>query len=173
MDKLERCFNGSREIPPRLLQKEVSINAAEAHLKKAEGNLLTMEILLREKRFDWSVVAAYYAMYHATLSLLWLIGIDARSHECAIAAFETFYAKKGKVSSKYVEHLTHAKNMSEQYAETLEQIKTLRTKASYGIGEIKSPDTEFAKIKAKEFVSAVREILFEAKGSSYERIEVP
>ena len=170
MDKLDRCFVGSGREPPRLLKKEPSINAAEEHLQKAEANLLAMETMFQNKHFDWTVVTSYYAMYHAALSALWLIGIDARSHECAILAFEVFHARKGKVNAKYAEYIKRAKGLSEKYAETLEKAKALRVKASYGIGEISSSDAESARARAKEFVAAIREVVFEAKGSVYVRI---
>lgn len=170
MDRLDRCFSGSGREPPRLLKKEASIKAAEEHLRKAEGNLLAMETMFRNKHFDWTIVTSYYAMYHAALSALWLIGIDARSHECAILAFEMFYTKKGKVDAKYAEYIKRAKDLSEKYAETLEEARTLRVKASYQIGEISSSDAESALTRAKEFVATIRGTIFEAKGSTYLRI---
>jgi uncharacterized protein (UPF0332 family) len=170
MDKLERCFQGTRESPPRLIQKEPDVNTAQEHLEKAEHNLLAMELMLQNKFFDWTIVTSYYAMYHATLAALWLIGIDARSHECAVLAFESFYAKKGKVDKKYVEYLHRAKNLSEKYAETLEKIRTLRVQASYGIGEIKSVDAIFASSQAKDFVGAIRKLVSEAKGFGYTKV---
>lgn len=167
MDRLDRCFLGSKETSPKLIRKESSLNAAEEHLEKAETNLLAMELMFQNKHFDWTIVTSYYAMYHATLSALWLIGLYANSHECAILAFETFYVKKGKVDAKYVEYIRRAKDLGEKYAETLEKVKALRNSASYGIGEIKSADAEFSRTAAKEFVTAIRGIISEAKGFGY------
>jgi len=167
MDRLSRCFLGSREIPTRLIRKEPNISMAEEHLEKAEHNLLAMESMFQNKFFDWTIVTSYYAMYHATLAALWLIGIDARSHECAVLAFEGFYAKKGKVDKRYLEYLHRAKDLSEKYAETLEKIRTLRVQASYGIGEIKSADATFSSSQAKEFVRAIRKLIHEARGIGY------
>lgn len=167
MDRLERCFQGTRQIPARLIRKEPSIGTAQEHLEKAEHNLLAMELMLQGKFFDWAIVTSYYAMYHATLAALWLIGIDARSHECAVLAFESFYARKGKVDKRYVAYLERAKSLSERYAETLEKIRALRVRASYGIGEIKSADAAFAGSQAKEFVVAIRKLLHEANGFGY------
>jgi uncharacterized protein (UPF0332 family) len=146
------------------------VNLAEEHLVKAETNLLAMETMFQNKFFDWTIVTSYYAMYHATLAALWLIGIDARSHECAILAFESFYAKKGKVDKRYTEYLHRAKNLSEKYADTLEKIRTLRVQASYGIGEIKSADATFASSQAKDFVGAIRKLVFQAKGFDYTKM---
>lgn len=163
-DRLDKCFSGSKESPPRLIRTNPDINVAEAHLTKAETNTAVMELMLQNKFFDWTIVTAYYSMYHATLAALWLIGIDARSHECAVLAFERFYAKKGMVENKYVEYLHRAKELGEKYAETLEKVKTMRVQASYGTGEIKSLDASFASSRAKEFLSAINKLVHEAKG---------
>jgi len=163
-DRLGRCFLGSKESPPRLIRKKPDIETAEAHLHKAEVNTAAMEVMFQDKFFDWTIVTAYYSMYHATLAALWLIGIDARSHECAVLAFERFYAKKGKVENRYLEYLERAKELSEKYSETLEKVRTLRVKASYGLGGIHSVDAAFSRTQAKDFVSTVRNIINEAKG---------
>ncbi|MDO8553757.1 MAG: HEPN domain-containing protein [Candidatus Micrarchaeota archaeon] len=163
-DKLKRCFEGEGNLPPRLIRKKPDMDTVEAHLHKAETNSAVMDVMFQNKFFDWTIVAAYYSMYHATLSALWLIGIDARSHECAVLAFERFYAKKGKVESKYLEYLQRAKELSEKYSETLEQVRTLRVKASYGLGEIHSTDAAFSRTQAREFISEIRNIVNEAKG---------
>ncbi len=169
-DELEKCFRGSKETPPRLIRKEPNLGLAEEHLERAETNLLAMEKMFENKFFDWTVVTAYYSMYHAVLAALWLIGLDARSHECAVSAFESFYAKKRKVDSEYLEYLKRAKALGEKYLESLEKVRTLRVQASYGIGEIKSTDALFARTNAKDFVIAVKKIVYEAKGVGYYEI---
>lgn len=167
MDRLDKCFQGSGDTPPRLIRKRPDIGMAGEHLEKAETNLLAMEAMFQNKFFDWTIVASYYAMYHAVLAALWLIGIDARSHECAVLAFQRFYAKTGKVDDRYIEYLQRAKDLSEKHAETLEKVRTLRVEASYGIGEIKSADASFSRTQAKEFVAAIRKLISEAKGTGY------
>ncbi|MBI5046842.1 HEPN domain-containing protein [Candidatus Micrarchaeota archaeon] len=163
-DKLGRCFEGEGRVPPRLIRKKPDMETVDAHLHKAETNSIVMETMFQNKFFDWTIVTAYYSMYHATLAALWVIGIDARSHECAVIAFERFYAKKGKVENKYLEYLERAKELSEKYSETLEKVRTLRVKASYGLGEIHSTDATFSRTQAKDFLSIVRNIVNEAKG---------
>ena len=163
-DRLDKCFKGSKESPPRLIQKEPDLDRAEEHLAKAEINIAAMELMFQNKFFDWAIVTAYYSMYHATLAALWVIGIDARSHECAVLAFERFYARKGKVESRHVEYLHRAKELGEKYAETLEKVRMMRVEASYGISEIKSADAGFARIWAKDFFVVIRQLIHEAKG---------
>ena len=167
IDRFEKCFSGSKEIPPRLIRKEPNVDKADEHMHKAEMNILAMEKMFESKFFDWTIVTAYYSMYHAVLAALWAIGIDARSHECAILAFEKFYTKQGKVDEKYLEFVNRAKELSKKYSNTLEQVRTLRVKASYGIGEIKSGEAESARTNAQDLVVELRKMIHEAKGFEY------
>jgi len=164
MDRLDRCFSGTPESPPRLIRKKPDLDTVEEHIAKADANIAAMELMFSNKFFDWTIVTAYYSMYHATLAALWLIGLEAKSHECAVLAFERFYAKKGRVDGKYLEYLQRAKELSERYAETLDKVRTWRVQASYGIGEINSADASFARTRAKEFLSAIKEIVHGTKG---------
>lgn len=170
-DRLEKCFRGSKEIPPRLIRKSPNLNKADEHMQKADRNLLAMNNMYENKFFDWTIVTAYYSLYHAVLAALWLIGLNARSHECAILAFERFYAKKGNVDKRYFSYVKSAKELSEKYLDTLEKVRTLRIEASYGTGEIKSKDADYARTNAQEFVNIVRELIYEAKGVEYHRMK--
>lgn len=166
-DRFKRCFSGSKETPPRLIKKEPNFDKAEEHMHKAETNILAMEKMFENKFFDWTIVTAYYSMYHAVLAALWVIGIDARSHECAVLAFERFYTKQGKVDKQYLEFVDRAKELSKKYSDSLEQVRTLRIKASYGVGEIKSGEAESARSNAKNLLIELRKIIHEAKGFEY------
>jgi len=123
-----------------------------------------MDKMLESKFFDWAVTCGYYSMYHSVMAALWLIGLDARSHECAIASFERFYIMKGGVGKEYLEYVNRAKQLSEKYADALENAKTVRVMASYGLGEVRSPDAERIGADSKAFFSAISGLVFEAKG---------
>jgi uncharacterized protein (UPF0332 family) len=168
---LDRCFKGTKEIPPRLLSKRPDIAAAEKHLAKAERNNAAMDLMFESGFLDWAIVCAYYSMYHATMASLWLLGIEARSHECAIAAFESFYVKKKKVSERYLEHLKRAKSLSDRYVDTLKEVKKMRISASYGLGEIRSEEASVAQANAKEFVTAINALISEEEGFGYKRMK--
>lgn len=170
MSLLDRCFEGDRNIPVRLRKVPESIEKAEEHLEKANRNILAASLMNENKFFDWVITCAYYSMYHATMAGLWLIGLEARSHECAIAAFEAFYVKEKKVSERYSGYLKKAKTLSKKYADSLERAKTERIKASYGLGEITSQQASAVLNNAREFVTVMTAIAFEAKGLGYEKI---
>lgn len=140
------------------------MNVAEEHLEKSDRNLLAAKQMSDAKFFDWAITCSYYAMYHATMASLWLLGLDARSHECAIAAFETFYVKEQKIGKQYLEYMQKAKTLNKKYADSLEYAKTERIRASYGLGEITSDEASRVLRDAREFVAAIRQLVFEAKG---------
>jgi len=169
MIKLDRCFEGTSEVPPRLIKCDANVSIAKAHLEKAEKNLHAAQKMSQDKFFDWQIVCAYYSMYHGTMAALVLIGLDARSHECAIAAFEAFYIDK-KVSKEYAVHLQNAKQLNKIYSNTSANAKTERIKASYGIGEITSEEAAQVMRNAQQFLLEIKKLVFSASGGEYVKI---
>jgi uncharacterized protein (UPF0332 family) len=163
MNLIDRCFGGAPNVPKRLLKVPESVEKAEEHLEKANRNLFAAKLMGDNKFFDWAITCSYYAMYHATMASLWLIGLDARSHECAISAFEMFYVKEQKVGKEYLEYVKKAKTLSRTYSESLEYAKTERIKASYGLGEITSQEASRVVADAREFVARISQLALEAK----------
>ncbi len=168
---LRKCFEGSLESSARLLKREISIDSAEQHLDKTRKNLAAMGDMREKKHYDWVVIAGYYSMYHAVMASLYLIGIEARSHECALLAFDSFYIKKGKVPAQYLKFVQRAKKLNEQFSETLEQARTIRIAASYSLSEIRSPEAEKVATNAKVFYEEILRVFYEAKGSGYANIK--
>ncbi len=170
MSNLDRCFQGAKNVPKRLRKVPESIAKAEEHLQKADTNIRAANLMNENKLFDWSITCSYYAMYHATMASLWLIGIEARFHECAIEAFEAFYIQSQKVDSRYLEYVKKAKTLSKKYIDYLEHAKSERIEASYGLGEITSQKASIMLSKAREFVSEITRVVFDAKGIGYHTI---
>lgn len=170
MNTLERCFEGTLEQPPRLIKRKPDVESAESHLVKAEMNLAATDLLQKNKFFDWAIITAYYAMYHGVMAALWLKGLEARSHECAIEAFEAFYINSGNASKEYSEYVETAHKLNAKYAETLEQAKTERVKASYGTGEIKSYEAEQVVNNAYEFIDEIKKLVYAAKGIDHFKV---
>jgi len=166
MNRLEKCFEGTPESPPRLIDRGIDLDSAKGHLEKSESNLAAAQKMAESRFFDWQIVCSYYSMYHATMAALFLIGLEARSHECAIAAFEAFYIDK-KVPKEYVSYLKNAKQLGKSYSNTLAKAKTERQKASYGLGEIRSSEAAIVMANAREFLAEIKKLVYEASGSGY------
>lgn len=162
--RLRKCFEGTKEMSPRLAKVRPSISTAEEHLSKAERNLLAMSLMRENDFLDWAIVCGYYAMYHATMASLWLLGLDARSHECALLAFRTFYIKKGRISREYYEYIEKAKKLSKKYGESLNKARSMRIKASYGLEAVKHAKAELVASNAREFVNEIKRLVYEERG---------
>lgn len=170
MNLLDRCFEGTANVPKRLLKVPENTDKAKEHIEKANWNLQAATLMSENKFFDWTITCSYYAMYHATMASLWLIGLEARSHECAIIAFEAFYVKEQRVSKKYLEYVQKAKGLSRKYSDSLEYAKTERIKASYGLGEITSREAGKVLTDARDFVTEITRVVSEARGIGYHKM---
>ncbi|MFH1200034.1 MAG: HEPN domain-containing protein [Candidatus Micrarchaeota archaeon] len=168
---LRKCFEGSLESPARLLKREPSTGTAGQHLDKAHKNLAAMSDLREKKHYDWVAIAGYYSMYHSVMASLYLIGLEARTHECALLAFDSFYLKKGRVPKEYLKFVQRARKLNDQFSETLEHARTTRIAASYSLSEIRSPEAEKVATNAKAFYEEILRLLYEAKGSAYTRVK--
>src|SRR3989344_194458 len=98
-----------------LTRDESAKGLAVPYLEKAKINLTTMELLSKATSFkdilelpqdyradEWVIVAAYYSMYLAALSVLAQLGYRCKSHAAAIVALEEFLVKKALLDKKYL-----------------------------------------------------------------------
>lgn len=92
---------------------------SQMHFEKAMKNIEVMNYLKRGYYLDWTVIAAYYSMYQACLSILTRIGLHSKNHTCTIAVIEKYFIKTGKLDKKFVEQY---KNLSD-IIEKIEKIK--------------------------------------------------
>jgi uncharacterized protein (UPF0332 family) len=141
--------------------RSIAPNARRAreHLDKAHKNLRAMQGMFREEHFDWTVVCGYYAMYHAVLAALSHIGIAASSHGCAVAAFRRFYVERGHAPARYTAFLKRAQQLTQRYADSLEEARRNRITVQYEIEELTNDDAEWMLEEAKDFVLEIEAVL--------------
>lgn len=145
-----RKHKGLREIGP---DREEANN----HIQKALHNLEAVDYNIKGGFGDWAVSAAFYAMYHSLLAVLYRLGYESRNQECTITAVEHFI-KTGKIKldSKYIAMIRRTDELMGSDA------KTLREEFQYGAKvEVEREILENLKNNAKEFVEAVRVVLEE------------
>lgn len=155
---LEGCFH-PKEGRPNLRKIPISTKRAKQHIDKSHGNLRAMKLMFDNGLFDWTVICGYYAMYHAVLAALFNIGIQAKAHYCAIAAFKEFYVERGKVKPEYLSYIKRAKQLEQKYAETLDKAQGNRVIEQYGVEIITNDDTEWIIEDAQDFVLKIEEVL--------------
>jgi uncharacterized protein (UPF0332 family) len=115
-------------------------------LEKARKNLITASILFqieKEKEVrkllripedyssnEWVVIAAYYAMYMASLAGLAKLGLKSKSHDATILALEEFFVKKGLLENEVLEMIKDAK-LEVEYIKMIRIAKDRREIAQY------------------------------------------
>lgn len=101
LDKAKGAKKGEKHRG--ILKIKPDAEESDRHIGKALHNLKVMEFLKSEYP-DWSMSAAFYAMYHAVLSVLYALGYESRNQECSITFLE-YAAAKGmiKLEPEYIE----------------------------------------------------------------------
>lgn len=157
---LRECFH-PKKGKHNLRNIRVSVKRVRQHIDKAHSNLRAMKIMFDNNLFDWTIICGYYAMYHAVLASLFIIGIRATAHYCAIAAFKKFYVKRGKVKPEYINYIKKARQLEQKYAETLEKAQEDRVIEQYGVEILSNDDAEWIIEDAKDFVLKIEEVIAE------------
>jgi len=85
----------------------------ERELTEAKGDLDSAKKSLLESDFKWTIIKAYYSMFHACKSLLFSAGYVEKSHECLIAAIEELFTERGILPPAIVSDLRRAKTARE------------------------------------------------------------
>ncbi len=103
--------------------------------------------------YDWVIVAAYYAMYHAALGALAALGFKSEDHEATRVGLLYYYVLEGSLESKYVTALEKARKLEEEYVQKLYAAKRTRQVAQYNVEE------EFTKAEAKNLIEDARKFV--------------
>jgi len=97
---------------------------------------------LAEGDLKWTIIQAYYSMFHSARALIYSQGYRERSHYCLIEAIRTLFVEKRLLSYKLVE--------------ALQLGKTLRENADYY--------GEFSEEAAQEMLESANNFIETAKG---------
>ena len=155
-----------------LVKDEAAKALSKAYLEKAKTNIITMELLSKAKAFkdalslpadyssdEWVIVAAYYSMYLAALSLLAKLGFRSKNHTATSAALEEFFIKRKLLDSSYLSILEKVRLKKEEI-ETLREAKDRREIAQYSVTKKLAAElAEETKQDAHKFVDKVEETL--------------
>lgn len=155
---LEWCMkNGKKRKKHKGLKKiKPDFSESERQIRKALSDLETMQYLFEGGKLDWVASAAFYAMYHSLLAVLYRLGYESRNQECTIIAIEKLIAEKTiGLEQDYV-------GMIRSLQEGTEDAKSIREQMQYGSET--SMEKERCKQlmeNAKKFVDRVREVIEE------------
>jgi len=101
---LERGKIKSFSPGPKLAPKE---------LRLAGEDLKSSEKSFKEKNHRWSIIQAYYSMFHSARALIYSKGYREKSHFCLIEAVRTLFCETGQLNAILIESLLEAKNLRE------------------------------------------------------------
>jgi uncharacterized protein (UPF0332 family) len=133
----KQCLENKKIIPfergKELVKKELSIG---------ESDLLDAKAGFQEKRYKWSTIQAYYAMFHATRALVYSKGYREKSHYCLSVALRALFVEEGKLDAQAGRDFLNAMN--------------LREAADY--------EAEFSEAGAIAVIAAAEKFIVKAKG---------
>ena len=110
--------------------------------------------------YDWAIVSAYYAMYHAALGALAALGFKSEDHEATRVGLMYYYVLEGSLESKYVTVLEKARQLEEEYVQKLYNAKRTRQIAQYSVeGEFRRVEAKSLIEDAQQFVNRISELL--------------
>ena len=118
------------------------------YLDQAEEELSASQLLFEKQFYREAISRAYYSMYHATQSLLFIKKIMPKSHKGVIQKFGEEFVKPGLLE----------KNMGQM----LSQAESMRLKADYDVGiTISKGECEEILDNCHIFLSKIKEIIKE------------
>ncbi len=135
---------------------------SKSHLNKTDYNLDFINFLLEQKRFyDWIIAGCYYAIYHASMSLLALKGYSAKNHLATLCSLINLYYKdkNNSLTKEDIQLVSHVSLEKEEVSYFVEA-KDKRETASYGISEeFNKKESEDLREKTILFVNKVKMLL--------------
>jgi len=80
--------------------------AISGHMKKAQSNLESSQMLFDNTMYDGSVSSSYYAVFHAVSALLASKGMEFSKHKTVISKYNEEFINTGLISSISFRSLT-------------------------------------------------------------------
>ncbi len=151
---------------------ETSPSLSKIHLDKAFHNLDFANFTVQnqvninkrigdETYYDWVIVIAYYAMYHAAMALLCKMGYKAGTHLATICVLCKECLGK-TLEKKDIENISAILELSEEEIKEIGRAKERREKASYsGSVSFEKHLAEMTLDDARKFINKVADILEE------------
>jgi uncharacterized protein (UPF0332 family) len=106
--EFEHCLENRKiirfERGNELVKKELSVS---------ENDLQDAEAGLQGKRYKWSTIQAYYAMFHSARALVYSRGYREKSHYCLSVALRALFIEEGKLDAQTGRDFLNAMNLRE------------------------------------------------------------
>jgi len=96
-----------------VVKRPAGRETVEREFAEAKGDLESAKKSLLESDFKWTIIKAYYSMFHACKSLLFSAGYVEKNHECLSATIEELFTDRGLLPSTIISDLRRAKIVRE------------------------------------------------------------
>jgi len=152
-------------IMRRGIRKSAPSNSnAKGHVNKAKHDLIVMDDLNGLEHTDWVIVAAYYSMYQACLSILSKIGITSKDHTCTANAIQYLFVIDGKIEKQLLRKFNKMEEikrgveegrltLKKRFINNLWSLRRKRETASYGI------ETSFEDKMINNYINTAKEFV--------------
>jgi len=144
------------------IRKEATEIETKGHISKAKRNLRFARKILDELKdfYEWSIIAYYYAVYHASLALCSSKGYKTKSHLATICILIKFFYPK-HINKEDLKTIAKTMMLEEDIKEFVE-LKNYREDATYSISiEYEKSLAENLGEKAIDFVNKAEKIISE------------
>ena len=158
---LDKDFN--KYLKKAIIRKEATKLEVEGHLDKAKRNLrFAGEIINSLKNYyEWAIIAYYYAIYQAALSLCANKGLKTKKHLATIMILIKFYYPK-QINKLDLKAISESISIEEQDIKEFISLKDYREDASYSISTNYEKNlVETLGSKAIDFVNKAERIIKE------------
>ena len=106
--EFKQCLENGKIVPfekgKELFSREFMV--AQSDLQDAKAGY-------EERRYKWSTIQAYYAMFHAARALIYSHGYREKSHYCLSVALKVLFVEEGKLEARTVRDFLNAMNLRE------------------------------------------------------------
>lgn len=129
---LDKDFNSY--LKDKIIRKEATKLEVEGHLNKAKRNLRFAKRIIDEFKdyYDWAIIAYYYAIYQAALSLCANKGLKTKRHIATILILIKFYYPK-HINKSDLKAISESVSIEEQDIKEFVSLKDYREDAAYSI----------------------------------------
>ncbi len=135
----EKCLKNKRIVP-----QDHAHDLIVSELETAKEDLAETKMSLKQGRYKWATIQAYYSIFHAARALLFAKGYRGKSHVCLKYAIKALYVDEEVLDQKYVE----------QFDVTMLLRKTTDYKRDFS-----KEGAELASKNAEEFLAETERIL--------------
>ena len=98
----------------KLVKIRIDNNMIRKEIENATLDLETAKDSLKQKKFKWAIIQAYYSMFHCARALIFQVGLREKSHRCLIEALREKYVKSGKMNIKLLDMFIDAMSLREE-----------------------------------------------------------